>query len=106
MVLKATYDTRSRIYEFMCILSISFSFPPTTSTSDDIFQTLSLGDSWWFCSMPDKSYLKPGLQLPASAAAHQAAVKEMFVASYEAYQYVASFDVVPTLSRAETRLLV
>ncbi|KAJ8589665.1 hypothetical protein M405DRAFT_841726 [Rhizopogon salebrosus TDB-379] len=46
-----------------------------------------------------------GLQLPASAAAYQAAVKEMFVISYKAYQHVASFDVIPTLSRAETGLL-
>jgi len=31
---------------------------------------------------------KPGLQLPASAPIHQAAVKDMFVTSYQAYQYV------------------
>jgi hypothetical protein len=45
------------------------------------------------------------LQLPANAAAYQAAVKKMFVTSYKAYQYVASFDVIPILSRAETGLL-
>jgi len=31
---------------------------------------------------------KPGLQVPANATIHQAAVKDLFVTSYEAYQYV------------------
>ncbi|KAG1876225.1 glycoside hydrolase family 47 protein [Suillus subluteus] len=33
-----------------------------------------------------ESVQKPGLQLPPSASVHQAAVKELFVTSYEAYQ--------------------
>ncbi|KAJ8589660.1 hypothetical protein M405DRAFT_933311 [Rhizopogon salebrosus TDB-379] len=53
---------------------------PNFLSSDDIFQALALGGS-------------------------AAVVKEMSVTSYKAYQYVASFDIVPTLSRADTGLL-
>jgi hypothetical protein len=34
-----------------------------------------------------ESVQKSGLQLPPSASVHQAEVKELFVTSYEAYQY-------------------
>lgn len=40
-----------------------------------------------------ESVQKPGLQLPPSASVHQAAVKEIFVTSYEAYQtYAWGYD--------------
>ena len=46
---------------------------------------------------------RPGLQLPASAPIHQAAVKDMFVTSYQAYQYVPVVFISTSTHRAACR---
>jgi hypothetical protein len=81
--MKVTYA--ARVYKF----STNPPFPPIST----YFPVMMWFRRWLLAALAASAVSAeqvqiPGLQVPASAAANQAAVKAMFARSYEAYKYV------------------